>query len=186
MQIDPQILLAAQRGDRKAQYQLYRICYPVLMTVCARYHRDEQDAVSALNNGFLKITQKLDTWRSGEVPFEAWIRRIMINTLIDMFRREKKWREMTVLTDNMEKTTSGQEQIDWNEADKRISLQHLENLLRRLPPVTCQVFNLFALDGYSHKEIGEMLEISEGTSKWHVNHARQKLQGWIKAEFAAI
>ena len=100
MQIDPQILLAAQRGDRKAQYQLYRICYPVLMAVCARYHRDEQDAVSALNNGFLKITQKLDTWRSGEVPFEAWIRRIMINTLIDMFRREKKWREMTVLTDS--------------------------------------------------------------------------------------
>jgi RNA polymerase sigma-70 factor (ECF subfamily) len=61
-------------------------------------------------------------------------------------------------------------------------VQHLEALLRRLPPVTQKVFNLFALDGFSHKEISEMLDMSEGTSKWHVSFARSQLQTWVKAE----
>ena len=180
MNIDPQLLSAAHRGDRKAQYALYRVCFPVLMAVCTRYRRDEQEAVAALNSGFLKIVQHLDRYRQDEVPFEAWIRRIMINTAIDEFRREKKWRELTVFTNVVERDYD--ETIDWNEAEQRLNVQHLESLLRRLPPVTQQVFNLFALDGFSHREISEMLGMSEGTSKWHVSHARQKLQSWIKTE----
>lgn len=180
MNVDPQLLQAAHSGDRKAQYALYRVCFPVLMSVCMRYRRDEQEAVTALNNGFLKIIQHLDRYRRDEVPFEAWIRRIMINTAIDEFRREKKWRELTVFTDAVERDFK--ETIDWNEAEQRLNVQHLENLLHRLPPVTQQVFNLFAIDGFSHKEISNMLGMSEGTSKWHVNHARQKLQTWIKTE----
>ncbi|MBX2889299.1 MAG: sigma-70 family RNA polymerase sigma factor [Saprospiraceae bacterium] len=180
MNIDPQLLSAAHRGDRKAQYALYRVCFPVLMAVCMRYRRDEQAAAAALNSGFLKIVQNLARYRREDVPFEAWIRRIMINTVIDEFRREKKWRELTVFTDAVERDCD--EAIDWNEAEQRLSIQYLETLLHRLPPVTQQVFNLFALDGFSHREIGEMLDISEGTSKWHVNHARQKLQAWIKTE----
>lgn len=181
MNVDPQLLQAAHEGDRKAQYALYRVCFPVLMAVCTRYRRDEQDAVSALNSGFLKIVQNLHRYRRDEVPFEAWIRRIMINTAIDEFRREKQWRELTVFTDAVEREYD--EIIDWNEAEQRLNVQHLESLLRRLPPVTQQVFNLFALDGFSHREISDMLGMSEGTSKWHVNHARQKLQSWIKTEF---
>jgi len=181
MNLDPQLLEAAHKGDRKAQYALYRVCFPVLMAVCVRYRRDEQDAVSALNMGFLKIINNLDRYRREEVPFEAWIRRIMINTAIDEFRREKKWRELTVFTDDFERTYP-QEPIEWGEAEKRIDMQHLEALMRRLPPMTQQVFNLFALDGFSHKEISDMLGMSEGTSKWHVNAARQKLQTWITAD----
>jgi RNA polymerase sigma factor (sigma-70 family) len=184
MNLDPQLLQAAHKGDRKAQYALYRVCFPVLMAVCVRYRRDEQDAVSAMNMGFLKIINNLDRYRRDEVPFEAWIRRIMINTAIDEFRREKKWRELTVFTDDFEKTYP-QEPIEWGEAEKRIDVQHLEALMRRLPPMTQQVFNLFALDGFSHKEISEMLGMSEGTSKWHVNAARHKLQAWI-AEFSSV
>jgi RNA polymerase sigma factor (sigma-70 family) len=175
------MLNAAHRGDRKAQYALYRACYPVLMAVCARYKRDAQEAVAALNGGFLKIVQHLDRYQRDEVPFEAWIRRIMINTVIDEFRREKKWRELTVFTEDIERAHP-QEPIDWNEAEQRLDVQYLENLLRRLPPVTQQVFNLFALDGFSHREIAELLGMSEGTSKWHVNHARTKLQIWVKTE----
>lgn len=181
MNIDPQLLQAAHRGDRKAQYALYRVCFPVLMAVCVRYRRDQQEAVSALNSGFLKILQHLDRYRRDEVPFEAWIRRIMINTAIDEFRREKKWRDLTVFTDTIEREYP-EEPLDWNEAEQRISVQHIESLLRRLPPVTQQVFNLFALDGFSHREISEMLGMSEGTSKWHVNNARKHLQSWIKTE----
>lgn len=181
MNLDPQMLSAAHSGDRKAQYALYRACFPVLMAVCVRYKRDEQEAVSALNSGFLKIVQHLDRYRRDEVPFVAWIRRIMINTVIDEFRREKQWRALTVFAENIEKDYP-QEPIVWNEAEQRLNMQHLEALLRRLPPVTQQVFNLFALDGFSHREIGEMLQISEGTSKWHVSHARAQLQQWIKME----
>lgn len=178
MNLDPQLLTAAHRGDRKAQYALYRACFPVLMAVCVRYRRDEQEAVSALNQGFLKIINNLDRYRREEVPFEAWIRRIMINTAIDEFRREKKWRELTVFAEDFERSFP-EEPISWEDNHKRVDLQQLETLMRRLPPVTQQVFNLFALDGFSHKEIAEMLGMSEGTSKWHVNAARQKLQGWL-------
>ncbi|MBK7937279.1 MAG: sigma-70 family RNA polymerase sigma factor [Lewinellaceae bacterium] len=181
MNIDPQLLQAAHRGDRKAQYALYRVCFPVLMAVCVRYRRDEQEAVSALNNGFLKIIQHLDRYRRDEVPFEAWIRRIMINTAIDEFRREKKWRDLTVFSDEIEREYP-HEPVDWNEAEQRFSVQHIEGLLRRLPPVTQHVFNLFALDGFSHREISELLGMSEGTSKWHVSNARKQLQSWIKTE----
>jgi len=181
MHVDAHLLQAAHKGDRKAQYALYRVCFPVLMAVCARYRRDEQEAATAMNNGFLKIIKNLDTFRGGEVPFEAWIRRIMINTVIDEFRKEKKWRELTVFTGTLERDFPD-EPLDWNEADQRLSFQHLEAMLRRLPPVTQQVFNLFALDGFSHREIGDMMGISEGTSKWHVNNARTKMQSWIRAE----
>lgn len=177
MTIDPSLLKAAHQGDRKAQYTLYKACYPVLMSVCARYRRDEQEAVSAVNNGYLKIIQHLDRYPP-QAPFEAWIRRIMINTLIDMFRREKKWRELTVLSETME-IYGASCPVTYNEAEEQLNAQFLENLLRRLPPVTQQVFNLFALDGFSHKEIGTMLQISEGTSKWHVSFARKQLQDWI-------
>jgi len=180
MNVDPQLLQAARQGDRKAQYALYRVCFPVLMAVCMRYRRDEQEAVAALNSGFLKIIQNLDRYRRDEVPFEAWIRRIMINTAIDEFRREKKWRELTVFSEAVEREYD--EIIDWNEAEQRLNVQHLESLLQRLPPVTQQVFNLFALDGFSHRDISYMLCMCEVTSKCHVNHARQKLQMWIKTE----
>lgn len=177
MTIDPQLLQAAHTGDRKAQYTLYRACYPVLMAVCARYRRDEQEVVSALNTGFLKIVQHLDRY-SPEAPFEAWIRRIMINTMIDMFRRDKKWREMTVFAEEPALHRHF-ENVAWNDAEHHLNAQFLESLLRRLPPVTQHVFNLFALDGFSHREIGEMLHMSEGTSKWHVSFARKQLQSWI-------
>lgn len=174
------MLQEAHRGDRKAQYALYRQCFPILMAVCTRYRRDEEEAASALNQGFLKIVNNLDRYTS-EVPFEAWIRRIMINTIIDEFRRNARWREMNVFSEAIERDYPGATGgVSWNEGDQRLSAQYLEGLLRRLPPITQKVFNLFALDGFSHREISEMLSMSEGTSKWHVNHARQQLQGWIR------
>ncbi|TNE64835.1 MAG: sigma-70 family RNA polymerase sigma factor [Bacteroidetes bacterium] len=179
MTITPELLHAAREGERKAQYQLYQQCYPVLMSVCVRYRRDESEAVAALNDGFLKILQNLHRY-SPDIPFIAWIRRIQINTLIDMFRREAKWRDQVLLSEKIEQT-SDKVSVDWNEADQRFDAQQLEALLQRLPPVSRQVFNLFALDGYSHAEISAMLDISEGTSKWHVSFARSQLRGWIRA-----
>jgi len=181
---DPEMLQLAQKGDRKAQHQFYREAFPVLMGVCMRYRRDEQEAVSSLNMGFLKILQHLDRIPPN-VPLLAWMRRIMINTLIDEFRREKNWREHTVLYETLE-NEKHEQACDYNEADQRFNLQQLENMLRLLPPMTRQVFNLFAIDGFSHAEISTELGMSEGTSKWHVNNARKQLQALIRQELVRL
>lgn len=179
MHPDPELLHAAHSGDRKAQYMLYKACFPVLMAVCARYRRNQQDAVASLNKGFLKIVQNIPQYHQKAVPFDAWARRIMINTLIDEYRREKNWRELTVLTEDMTQSLP-KGQSAQNEADQQLDAQFLEALLHKLPPMTQKVFNLFALDGFSHQEISELLGMSEGTSKWHVSYARAQLQNWIK------
>jgi RNA polymerase sigma factor (sigma-70 family) len=179
MEIDALLLQQCRKGDRKGQYQLFRRCFPVLMSVCLRYKKDEGDAKAALNEGFLKILQNLDKY-SSSTPFEAWIRRIMINTLIDDFRKNRKVRELMEYRDFSD-NGSHQDPVDFNEADKMFDAEQLTALIRELPPMSQKVFNLFAIDGYSHKEVSDMLQISEGTSKWHLSFARKRLKEMIKA-----
>jgi RNA polymerase sigma factor (sigma-70 family) len=181
MQVSADILRDAHNGDRKAQYLLYKQCFPVLMSVCSRYRYGEQDAVAAVNQGFLKIIQNLDRMPEG-ANFEAWIRRIQINLMIDEYRRNKKYKETMVHPEDFEVTAAIYHNSApvHNEGAKQLEAGYLERLLQKLPPVTRQVFNLFAVDGYSHAEIGEMLGISDGTSKWHVNSARVQLKTWLE------
>ena len=178
MKVNRQLLLDCARGDRRAQFQLYKSCYSVLMGVCIRYRKDQDEAAEILNTGFLKILTKLEKYKE-EVPFEAWIRRIMINTVIDEFRKNRKVQELiehTDFTDDYKYT----DQVDYNVADRNFDAEQLELLIKRLPPVSQKVFNLYAVDGYNHREIGEMLGISDGTSKWHLSFARKKLQEMIR------
>jgi RNA polymerase sigma-70 factor (ECF subfamily) len=160
------------REDRKAQYELYRSLYPLMMSICTRYERNRDDAVSTMNNGFLKVLQNIGK-RNGSVPFELWVRRVMINTVIDGYRHKKVRKELEILQDVPEESGSNS---DANEYLKIMEAEAFERLLQGLSPVTRHVFNLFAMDGHSHAEISEMLGISTGTSKWHVSHARQELQ----------
>jgi RNA polymerase sigma-70 factor (ECF subfamily) len=142
-----------------------------------RYAKDRDMASENLNNGYLKILKNLTSYKP-EVPFKAWIRRIMINTLIDEYRKNKKEREnMTYVEEYFDNSDFS----DVNEALSRINCKHIFEQINKLPEATKRVFNLFAIDGYSHKEIGEMLSISEGTSKWHLNAARQKLKEYIES-----
>lgn len=127
-----------------------------------------------LNVGFLKVLDNLDRY-SPDVPFEAWIRRIMINVLIDDFRKNRKVRELIEYTDFSENHIK-ETPVDYNEAEKQFNAEQLEGFIQALPSMSRKVFNLFAIDGYTHKEIAELLAISEGTSKWHVSYARKKLQ----------
>lgn len=164
----------AFRGDRRAQFQLYQRCFNVLMGVCVRYRKSEDEAAAMVNEGFLKIIKNLGKYREG-VPFEAWIRRIMINTLIDDFRKNRKVNE---LMESRDFTDSDNDTglVDFNSADLDFDASELEAMIHSLPPMSGKVFNLFAIDGYGHKEIGAMLGISDGTSKWHLSFARKRLQ----------
>lgn len=178
MVVDKQLLEACVKRDRKAQFLLYKKCYGILMSVCLRYKRNREDAAGLVNICFLKVLQKIEKYNE-TASFEAWIRKIMVNTIIDEYRKEKKALESMEYSDFQNNTYYNQH-IDFNIADRHFDAEELEIMLKELPPVSRQVFNLFAIDGYGHKEISEMLNISEGTSKWHVNFARTKLKEMIE------
>lgn len=144
------------------------------MSICVRYEKNEEEAKALLNQGFFKIVTRLEKYRE-EVPFEAWIRRIMINTVIDEFRKKKREREVLEYTD-FEGPQFERDFVTESEVTEQMDAERLEKMIQELPPVSKQVFNLFAIDGYSHQEIAAQLGISEGTSKWHVSTARKFLK----------
>lgn len=176
MNIQPQLIALCIKQDRKAEYELYKLTYSYLMGICMRYSKDKDSASESLNMGFLKILKNLTTYKP-EIPFKSWIRRVMVNTLIDEYRKNKREREKVTY---VEEYYDSSDFSEVNEALSRINYNQLLVQINLLPEATKKVFNLFAIDGYSHKEIGEMLMISEGTSKWHLNAARQKLKEYIE------
>jgi RNA polymerase sigma factor (sigma-70 family) len=176
MTVQPHLLALCLKHDRKAEYELYRISYGYLMSICMRYARDKDSASEALNMGYLKILNNLSTYKP-DIPFKAWIRRIMVNTLIDEFRKNRREKETLTYVEDYFDTADYSEV---NEALSRLSYAQIMEEVEKLPEATRRVFNLYVIDGFSHREIATMLGISEGTSKWHVNAARQKLRSELE------
>lgn len=176
MNIQPNLIALCIKQDRKAEYELYKLTYSYLMNICMRYSKDKDTASESLNMGFLKILRNLGTYKP-EIPFKAWIRRVMVNTLIDEYRKNVREREKVTY---VEEYFDSSDFSDVNEALSRISYNQILEQIGLLPEATKKVFNLYAIDGYSHKEISVLLSISEGTSKWHLNAARQKLKEYIE------
>lgn len=168
-------------NDRIAQENLYKKYYGLLMSVCLRYKKNIQDAELSLNMGFYKIMVNLSKYEAS-VPFEYWIRRIMINQCIDEFRKEQKHNAL-IYKDQITDVDLNYASVSYNEANEFFSEEYLEQMIKRLPPMVGKVFNLFAIDGYSHKEIVDILDIPEGTSKWYLSEARKKLKEMVIAEF---
>ncbi len=161
--------------DRKSQLELYRLCYPVLIAVARRYRKNDEDHMTLVNNAFIKIIQHLD--RFDNAYFYSWIKRIMTNEIIDDYRRNKNYQQFFSQDASIENNEFHSPEIEYEWTDA-----HLKQLLLTVPESSRVVFNLFALDGFSHKEIGEMLGISEQTSKWHVKMARKKLKNALEPE----
>lgn len=174
MIIEDRLIQQCIKGDRKAQIRLYDLCYSYMMSVCIRYCKDQQEAGARLNLAFLKVLQHLDQYdKSGS--FKAWIAKITLRSIIDEFRSQQKHYQTNVY--NGQTVTDGAWPAgEFNHILDEIDMNHLLSMIHQLPFMERQVFNLFAIDGYSHKEIGDMLQISEGTSKWHVHEARKKLR----------
>lgn len=176
MNVQPKLIKDCINRNRKAEYELYKVTYSYLMSICIRYTKNQDQAKEQLNIGFLKILNNLEKY-SQEVPFKAWIRKIMVNTLIDEYRKHKKQSEVIDFVEEYYDNSSFSEQ---NTAIDKMSTDQIHTLISKLPPMAQQVFNMFVVDGYSHKEIGEILNIEEGTSKWHLNSARQKLKEMLE------
>lgn len=169
--VEPRLIERCVQGEQKAQYELYRLLHGRMMAICSRYERNKQDAVDRMNQGFLKVLTHLEQ-RRPEVPFELWVRRIMINTVIDNHRKESPRKATEMLDAPLDE---GQ-LCEVNDYLRSMEAEAFAEMLRQVPDMSRKVFNLFAIDGYAHHEIADMLQISVGTSKWHVAHARHVLQ----------
>ncbi|MFT6815686.1 MAG: RNA polymerase sigma factor (sigma-70 family) [Sphingobacteriales bacterium] len=179
LKVTQKLLKQCINNERIAQYMLYKMCFPPLMKVAMRYMENRDDAMAVVNAGFLKIILNLDKY-STPAPFEAWIIRIMINTIIDDFRKNKQYRENHDQLENLEDLDQANYPIDYHQADKLFGTEEILEIIKSLPNESRKVFNLFAIDGYQHKEIAELLNIKEGTSKWHVSFARKQIKEKMK------
>lgn len=180
--IQSELITACINRERKAEYEMYKVTYSYLMSICIRYTRNEDTAKETLNVGFLKILNSLPKYNT-EIPFNIWIRKIMVNTLIDEYRKNKKHGEKI---EYMEEYHESSDYSEVNDAITKINAAQIHKLIATLPPASQQVFNLYVIDGYNHREIAEMINISEGTSKWHLNFARTKLKEMLSNKVSPV
>ena len=167
--VDKSTLEGCINNDRRAQELLYKQFYGPMISICMRYTRNEEDALEVLHNGFLKVFKHISTYDSAKASLYTWIKTIVVNSSIDFIRSNQK------LKNNVELKESHETGID-NEAIHRMSATEVLQLIRKLPQATQTVFNLYVLEGYNHREIGSLLGISDGTSKWHLSEARRQLK----------
>ena len=154
--------------NRQSQELLYKKYYGFAMKICLRYAANRFDASTILNEGFFKVFTNIEKYDKSW-PFKSWLSKIMYNTSIDHYRANLKWSQMAKL-DKYEYTM--------NEAtiEHKLGYEDLLATIQRLPPAYRLIFNLYAIDGFSHEEIAEMVGISASTSRSNLHKARQKLQ----------
>lgn len=162
------IIKGCIQKDRSSQYLLYKELYSYGMGICRRYALNEFDAADVLNDGFLKVFTNIDKYEESR-PFKAWFARIITNTAIDNYRMNLKFYDHDDISDH-EYIGQGAAVYD------HLAYKDLLSLIQGLSPAYRMVFNLYAIDGYSHEEIAALLNISVGTSKSNLFKARQKLQ----------
>ena len=175
---DSDLIKGCLENDRRMQQELYNRFAPKMYGVCLRYTGNADDAQDVLQDGFVKVFRKLDSFRS-EGSFEGWIRRVFVNTAIEHFRRKHY---MQPVTEREENTLESKTLT----ALDGLSEKDILKLVQQLAPGYRAVFNLYVVEGYSHKEIADMLEITEGTSKSQLSRAKVILQDMIKQHTGII
>ncbi|GJM30306.1 MAG: DNA-directed RNA polymerase sigma-70 factor [Cyclobacteriaceae bacterium] len=156
------------KGKRRSQQLLYEQYYGFAMAICLRYCNNYEQAVEVVNDGFLKVFTKLNLYNTNK-SFKGWMRRIMINSAIDHYRKEQKHFGLI----DIERHHSASQEPS---AIQKMNYDDVIQQIQLLSPSYRAVFNLYAIDGYSHQEIGELLNISVGTSKSNLSRGRKQLQ----------
>lgn len=179
------IIEGCLRNDRRAQEDLFKMFYGKMLSVCMRYLPDRDSAQEVLQEGFIKVFEKIGAF-DHKGSFEGWIRRIIANTAIDAIRKSKK---DPYLTDNDNDFKLGgadpiveREEIEFTDLKAEIAMAAIQEL----SPAYRAVFNLYVLEDFSHKEIGEILGISEGTSKSNLAKAKMNLQKILSEKFMKL
>ncbi|WP_316750831.1 RNA polymerase sigma factor [Pedobacter gandavensis] len=155
-------------GTRKMQEALYQQTSSKMLVLCMRYAKDRMEAEDVLQMGFIKIFQKISEYR-GDGSFEGWMRRVMVNTAIESYRKNLRSLSVVPIEDAYEQPCTG---FDFS----RLGMQDLLKLIQKLSDGYRMVFNMYIIEGYSHKEIAAILGISEGASKSQLSRARAILR----------
>ncbi|MDB5134225.1 MAG: sigma-70 family polymerase sigma factor [Mucilaginibacter sp.] len=163
------LIKRCKAGERKAQELLYKQFASKMLGVCMRYATDKMEAEDMLQNGFIRVFKKMEDFR-GDGSFEGWIRRIMVHCSIEYYRKHHK------LLQVVDMEGKGIEQSVNPVALANLDAKDLMAIIQQLSPGYRMVFNLYAIEGYSHKEIGEIMGISEGASKSQLSRARTILK----------
>lgn len=156
------------KGDREAQRKLYKHFYGYAMSVSLRYTKDAEEAKDILNDSFLKVFTKIHQY-DPQKPFKGWIRRIIINTALDSYRHNLKHY-------NLVDIETAVPEADAFNVLQQMNYEYLVSLVQALSPAYRAVFSLYAIDGYTHEEIADMLGIAVGTSKSNLANARANLK----------
>lgn len=171
------IIEGCKQANRKAQEVLYKAYYKAMMTICLRYTKNEDDAVEVLNNGFLKVFQNIKQYEATKASLYTWMRTIVVNSCLDFVKKKGRASRHQELNGDADVHIPA-------EVTGKMKAAELLALVRSLPPSTAAVFNLYVTEGYNHREIATLLNISEGTSKWHLSEARKGLQQKLKLQDA--
>ncbi len=168
-----EIIEGCLNNDRRSQFMLYDYCFDSMMGICMRYEKDETRALEVLNGAFIKVLKNLDSF-DNSLAFMPWCNRLTVNEAIDKYREKARRREIFDQEqdglENFSGVSESRATLDWEETE------YLQSLLNHLSESEKTVFNLFAIDGYSHKEIAAVLSITERSSIRHLTNARKKLQ----------
>lgn len=170
---EKEIIQACLKNSRQAQEALYRLHASKMFHICLSYTGDRDTAKDILQESFIKVFKNITAYNSAN-SLEGWIRKIVTNTAIDFYRKEKRLRYF----EETSEPTHGQVGLPANQYIK-LNTDYVLQHIKRLPEGARLVFHMFAVEGYSHKEIAGKLNISEGTSKSQFNRARTLLQEWI-------
>ena len=168
-----QLVKGCLKGDSAAQKQLYELFAGPMLGVCYRYTKSMADAEDVLQEGFVRVFDKLHQFKF-EGELRGWIRKIMVNTAINYLKKNTRYQSDLVYTDDLLHV------VDEYNPEMRMGARELAELIRQLPPGYQTIFNLHAVEGFTHVEIGQILGIHEGTSRSQYARARGLLISWIE------
>lgn len=168
------LISKASKGDRKAQHDLFELFSPKMMSVCRQYAKSNDLAEEVMLVGFFKVFTHLKDFKN-EGSFEGWIRRIMVNESISQLRKDKKFQFVSEV-----EIENSQEHSAYIETE--LEVNEIQKMIDSLPDGYKTVFVLYAVEGYKHSEISELLQISESTSKTQLFKARKMLQGMVNKQ----
>ena len=160
------LIKECQQNKTQSQSKLYELFAPKLYAVCYKYSNNQEEAEDTLHDGFITILKKIDQYQH-KGSFEGWMKRIVINTALEKYRKEKVF---PLISEDIK------DEVEVEIDEENTSIDELLACIQKLPNRYRLVFNLYVLDGYSHKEIAKMLEISEGTSKSNLSRAKMILK----------
>ena len=163
-----ELINGCKKAHLPSQEQLYKLFYGYAMGICLRYLINKDDALEAVNDAFIKTFKSIATFKEN-ADFKAWFRKILVNTALDYKRKNMRFNQAIALTDTNHQTT-------YESGIEKLSVKDILNLMKNLNELQHLVFNLYEIDGYSHKEIAELLNIPESSSRTYLSRAKQILQ----------